>query len=302
MTELTFRIPGKAGRLIVLLALVRFPDVFLVASESNNHRSISPSLASASTAGPNPTLHLQAQTDNASRVTTNNLHLPLASLLPILATVLPLLNIAGATHVLTTRTPGPFVRIILLLATIADTVLASLSASKLDGAGLTCPLTQQWQQYFREKDGGALQSIQDALDCCGLKNVVDMPFPFPAKGVNPGECARRTGRTDGCLEAWRTKEQGIAGMLFGIGVVLVVVKVVAIVAMGIKEERERDDSVGRIEEVDSDAEEVTEDQLAPSGERTPLLRDSPWADERGNRNGNGGRAAAPAAAPAGNQA
>ncbi|OKO91123.1 hypothetical protein PENSUB_13112 [Penicillium subrubescens] len=43
---------------------------------------------------------------------------------------------------------------------------------------LSCNLDQQWQGFFQSKNSHAIRSIQDELQCCGLKSLHDRAWPF----------------------------------------------------------------------------------------------------------------------------
>ena len=56
----------------------------------------------------------------------------------------------------------------------------TLAATHISKEGLACPLEQEWKGMFKRHDAEGIRAIQDALNCCGFKSVVDMPYPFPS--------------------------------------------------------------------------------------------------------------------------
>jgi hypothetical protein len=111
-------------------------------------------------------------------------------------------------HVLTLA-PG-------IIATLAATYISSDNSCNLEGA---------WQSYFRAKNANVLRSIQDSLQCCGLRSTHDRAWPF--KDANHGDdaCVVQLGYSRSCLTPWREKERGVAVMVFVAAVLVWGVKV-----------------------------------------------------------------------------
>lgn len=202
MTELTFRLPGMRGRLLIFMALVLILSVPIMTYITDRFKLTIPLFVYSA--------YLWAR--------TNKLHL--LPLLPALAALLPMLNLTAATKL--REVAGAATTTLL----VADAVLISLSAARL-GAG-NCALVSEWTGYFREHNGAAIKGIQDALQCCGLNTVRTMAYPFPGHGVGVDECARTTGRSASCLARWRGEEQAVSVWMLAVGVVLAAIKVCAI--------------------------------------------------------------------------
>ena len=99
------------------------------------------------------------------------------------------------------------------------TVVATLSGTHVSPAGgLNCALRETWQAMFSKKQGGKMKRIQEAFDCCGFRNVRDMPFPIPGHGNTVDTCSQRYDRQIGCEGAWRDKERTVAGLMIAIAV------------------------------------------------------------------------------------
>lgn len=64
-------------------------------------------------------------------------------------------------------------------------------------------LEWKWSELFRAKDETSVQLIQAQLECCGLNNMHDRAWPFPAKGVDAYECERSQGWDKSCLNIWK---------------------------------------------------------------------------------------------------
>jgi len=146
---------------------------------------------------------------------------------------------------------------------------------------------------FVTKDKEGIKTIQDALNCCGLKTVKHEPYPFPGHGVDVGDCTKNTERTQSCFGPWRQQEQVSMGLFLVVASTLVLVKIASLLWLhrgGEKKDTGANGIRRRIEELDSDAEEVAEDVLGDVvdgddvTERTALLEEAPWADVEGQAN------------------
>jgi hypothetical protein len=113
--------------------------------------------------------------------------------------------------------------VLVLTLSILETVLATLAGTYiLPVSGLQCGLDNRWQRMFKTKDQNAIRRIQDAFNCCGLHSVKDRAWPFPDDRKDANTCQAITRRTQSCFGLWRREEQGVAGM-----VLLVVIMVFA---------------------------------------------------------------------------
>jgi hypothetical protein len=165
------------------------------------------------------------------RVTTETLHLPLPVILPALGTLLPLINFGGTWHALSQPSDKIAARPLrsglpAIIVLVFDTMLLALSGSKLHPAA--CEFHDKWQGMFQTHDM-TIAKIQNKFSCCGFKKPHDMPFPFPAKGINVTTCEVQTGRNIGCADAWEKQEGLSMAFLFAVGGVLVVWKVCFVV-------------------------------------------------------------------------
>lgn len=160
------------------------------------------------------------------------LSLPLPSALTLSTILLPFL--AAANHLslinLLSRksTQGTTARSLThkalqLLQGLVTTILTTLYTSSLlrvrsDNQHGGCDLTTRWQDLFRAKDARAVRAIQDELQCCGLRSVAGMAWPFPPADDPP--CAVRFDRVLACWEPWR--EVLVRAAWLDLGVVLLV--------------------------------------------------------------------------------
>lgn len=103
--------------------------------------------------------------------------------------------------------------IIFIYSTVVITLLGTHAAPP---SGLDCGLRERWQNLFRSKDWKAIKTIQDTFNCCGLVNPRDMAWPFPNKDHDAHSCENAFNRSNGCLAAWKSEEQKIAGLLIGV--------------------------------------------------------------------------------------
>lgn len=111
----------------------------------------------------------------------------------------------------------PFVVVANTIIFIYSTaIITLLGTHATPSAELECGLRTQWEMLFRHKDASAIRHIQDAFQCCGFTNPRDMAWPFQDKQHDQHACEEAFGRTNGCLGAWRSEEQQIAGILIGV--------------------------------------------------------------------------------------
>lgn len=81
----------------------------------------------------------------------------------------------------------------------------------MPSAALLCVLEGEWGARYRDEDGGAIRSVQDALSCCGLNSVRDRAYPFQRDGA-PSTCADTYGRDVACRRPWAKAMQTNAGV------------------------------------------------------------------------------------------
>jgi len=119
---------------------------------------------------------------------------------------------------------------------ILDTILITLASTALSNPTLTCGLESLWQQLFIAKDRRTIQAIQDSLECCGFRTVRDKAWPFPAKGVDAEECIKRSGWDKPCEGTWTAEGRSVLGMIIGVGVGVVVIKIIYLLTMSVRPE------------------------------------------------------------------
>jgi hypothetical protein len=141
------------------------------------------------------------------------------TILPIITPLLVLLSTCAATRA--RKRPSrswrrrlvdstTFLRILDQILTIIPSVLVTLALTYLAPAYiLTCRLENQWQQFFHNKNANAIRTIQDRLQCCGLRSTRDRSWPFPGHGSQE-DCESRFRYTRSCLAGWRNAEQKTA--------------------------------------------------------------------------------------------
>lgn len=109
---------------------------------------------------------------------------------------------------------------------VYEAVVATLAGTHImPVGGLWCPLHDKWSEMFRNKDGQAIRSIQDAFTCCGFASTKDMAWPFPDNKHGSDACVVRFERDTACLGPWRHEEQKIAIMLLVVPVAVFLWKV-----------------------------------------------------------------------------
>ena len=123
------------------------------------------------------------------------------------------------------RFPLPSCEIAVTILFILDTLLITLASTARSQPTLTCGLESRWQQMFVAKDGARTRAIQDSLRCCGFRSIKDKAWPFPAKGVGVGACVERFGWQTACEGDWTAEARSMLGMMIGVGMGVVVIKV-----------------------------------------------------------------------------
>jgi hypothetical protein len=107
-----------------------------------------------------------------------------------------------------------------------ETIVATLSLTDIVP---NCGLEEQWQRLYSNKNGDAIQRIQDRFSCCGFNKVKDRAWPFPQgtpednRGAD--QCRRLYGRDRSCVGPWRQAQQINSGLLFTVAGTIFVVKV-----------------------------------------------------------------------------
>lgn len=171
---------------------------------------------------------------------TRLLSLPIPQAISLLTVLLPLfiglstrfiqLLLHPKTSPITRSPARPTLAIlgILALQLIYETVLVTLLFTYgLPSELVTCGLERQWKHLYSSKNERRIRTVQDAFQCCGFRVSRDMPFPFPSKTVDVGECKRRLGSDKSCEASWRGAEQRNAGLLLLVALVVFILKVSA---------------------------------------------------------------------------
>lgn len=98
--------------------------------------------------------------------------------------------------------------------TLLPVIVATLTATYISPSDNNCHLEQTWQSYYHRKDVHSIRTIQDQLQCCGLRSTKDRAWPF--KDANHGDdaCERTTGYTQSCLQPWSEQERRVAVLVF----------------------------------------------------------------------------------------
>ncbi|EEA24259.1 hypothetical protein TMatcc_007340 [Talaromyces marneffei ATCC 18224] len=108
--------------------------------------------------------------------------------------------------------------------TLLPVVIATLSATYVSPSDNNCHLEQAWQSYYHNKDVNSIRTIQDQLQCCGLRSTRDRAWPFKDANHGANACESTTGYTQSCLQPWSEQERRVAVLVF----------VVAVLGWGIK--------------------------------------------------------------------
>lgn len=143
---------------------------------------------------------------------TSSLQLPSSAWPPAIVTLLsPLATIAIATGKLSDRnkTNGPntlrgrIISIVDQLHSMLLTAIATIALTYLFPENvLSCHLDLQWQSFFQQKDTQSIRSIQDGLQCCGLRSTHDRAWPFKDRNHGDNACELQLGYSQSCFIPW----------------------------------------------------------------------------------------------------
>ncbi|KAI1417874.1 hypothetical protein F5Y13DRAFT_32801 [Hypoxylon sp. FL1857] len=174
------------------------------------------------------------------QVTSSTLSLPISTGTTVLTIILPFLAAANVFYTpLLQRYLGNRVRSAALqqlspvalqvIQGVLTVVLATLTAQGfVPGQLLECSLEGHWMRMWKDKDGRAIERIQDAFNCCGFRSIKDHDWPAPVPGPpTPPRC--RTlypGRHDACLAPWRASMQRSAGLEFTVVVAVGILQLI----------------------------------------------------------------------------
>ncbi|RCI11220.1 hypothetical protein L249_7641 [Ophiocordyceps polyrhachis-furcata BCC 54312] len=159
-------------------------------------------------------------------VTSTSLSLPLRPSLTITTIILPILSAANAifyqrfllrsASAAARRRTLPRAMTLQALQAILTVVMATLFFSDMmPSVARTCLLSHRWQRLFSSRDVDSIRRIQDALNCCGFRTVLDRPWPFPgSQGAR--ECADTYRRDVPCSQPWQMAMQRNCGVEFGL--------------------------------------------------------------------------------------
>ncbi|RAH51207.1 uncharacterized protein BO95DRAFT_458561 [Aspergillus brunneoviolaceus CBS 621.78] len=158
---------------------------------------------------------------------TKTLSLPLPPALPILTTLLTPYTLATLTATTLLKcTASPKLTLIIpilnTLHTALTAILLTLVLAYLNNTtGVsTCTLDRTWQTYFHARDAATIRTIQDRLQCCGLRSVRDRAWPFKDRSHGDDACVLQLGYTRACAGVWRGEEVKVLWFLVvGLGVV-----------------------------------------------------------------------------------
>ncbi|PQE15222.1 tetraspanin Tsp3 protein [Rutstroemia sp. NJR-2017a WRK4] len=163
------------------------------------------------------------------------LSLPISQALALFTIVLPLvtgISTQGVRGLLQRRNSNEQNELTLpLIAVIGfqliyETVVATLALTHMiPPESLRCGLDDKWQKMYHDKNARQIRGIQDGLNCCGYKSVVDRAWPFLPSAKDPGNCAEITDRSQSCFGVWRQAEQINAGLLLLVAIIVFIVKV-----------------------------------------------------------------------------
>lgn len=100
--------------------------------------------------------------------------------------------------------------------TIVPAVLATLAITYfIPEDVLSCRLEHQWQNMWKTKDARSIRTVQDRLQCCGLRSERDRAWPFPKPGQGAEDsCPSVYGYDRSCMVPWAQEQRRVATLIF----------------------------------------------------------------------------------------
>lgn len=98
--------------------------------------------------------------------------------------------------------------------TLLPVIIATLTATYISPSDNNCHLEQTWQSYYHNKNVHSIRTIQDQLQCCGLRSTRDRAWPFKDANHGDNACESTTGYTQSCLQPWSEQERRVAVLVF----------------------------------------------------------------------------------------
>lgn len=114
---------------------------------------------------------------------------------------------------------------IAILLVIIDTFVVTQAINNIPINTISCPLEGAWHGYYNNKDIDSIKTIQDALNCCGLKTLKEQAWPFASDKTPANSCATMFKRDTPCFGPWSKKHQLSAGMFTAVAIVTLMSKV-----------------------------------------------------------------------------
>lgn len=114
---------------------------------------------------------------------------------------------------------------IAILLVIIDTFVVTQAINNIPINTISCPLERIWHGYYNNKDVKSIKTIQDALNCCGLKTLKEQAWPFSGEKTPANTCATMFNRHTPCFDPWSKKHQLSAGMFTAVAIVTLMSKV-----------------------------------------------------------------------------
>ncbi|KAI0837267.1 hypothetical protein F5Y06DRAFT_271209 [Hypoxylon sp. FL0890] len=166
------------------------------------------------------------------QVTSSTLSLPISTGTSVLTIILPFLAAANVFYT-------PLLQLFLkkkvnsaalqqltpvalqVIQGVLTVVLATLAAERfVPGQLLECSLEGTWMRMWKAHDGRAIERIQDAFNCCGLRSTKDRDWPrLQCSSLYPA-------RHNSCLVPWRTSMQRTAGLEFAVAVAVGILQLI----------------------------------------------------------------------------
>ncbi|GAP85593.1 putative tetraspanin Tsp3 [Rosellinia necatrix] len=174
------------------------------------------------------------------QVSSSTLSLPIPTATTVLTILLPLFAAANViyTPLLGRFIGAPKIQQLLLpaLHIIQGAIIVVIATLAAEGFvpsnSLDCQLDTAWQALWRNKNGRAIERIQNQFDCCGYRSIKDQAWP-----PQPQKCAEIYGRHTACGTSWHAAMHTTSGLQFAVAVVAGIVQLAHLAYLRLPRER-----------------------------------------------------------------
>jgi hypothetical protein len=156
--------------------------------------------------------------------TSSNLLLPISTATTVLTILLPLFAAANIIFTpilgryLLTKPPALQQFLLPALHILQGGVAIVIATLAAQGLTPGCELETTWQEFWHTHNFHAIERIQNSLDCCGYRSIVDRTWPKTS-------CSEIYGRNTHCNAPWRASMQRTSALQFAVAAIAGLIQV-----------------------------------------------------------------------------